>query len=529
VPRRRSPEELTAAARDPAFTPATSDLPALLDLLGSLDDDADVERALLRQPAAAEAARDRLATATAPLRPRLVRLLGRFATARPELAALVIALVGDLDPKARRNAIIALGKLPGPASESALLALLAEPATTLPHRRSVVEALGKIGGPAALAALRAQPPADDPELARITGRARLRLERTLGRDAPSTIDAAAAPPGPVPIVFTCRIGLERLVADELGARFAARAAGPGRVAGRLAGPLADVFVARTFVGLGFPVPVAGDDVAAALTSSRARAVLTTFTRGALRYRLAFDQGHRRAEVQRVAAAVAARWPELRNDPSESTWSVEVGARELLLVPRRLDDPRFTWRQRDVPAASHPTLAAALARIAGARPDDVVWDPFVGSGAELIERARLGPFRRLIGGDLDPDALAAARANLAAAGVQAELLQRDALATPPPGVTLILTNPPMGRRVARPDLARFVDQAAAALGPGGRLVWISPTPALTAARAARAGLRASYSQTIDMNGFSAEVQAFERPPATPARPGPSTSARPRSRA
>ncbi len=253
------------------------------------------------------------------------------------------------------------------------------------------------------------------------------------------------------------------------------------------------------------------------------------TASALRYRLAFTGGgHRRAEVQRIAAAVSARRPELVNDPTDTTWTVEVHARELLLVPRRLEDPRFTWRRRDMPAASHPTLAAALARIAGARPDDVVWDPFVGSGAELVERARLGPSRRLIVGDRDAGALSAARANRAAARVVAELAVRDALAPAPAGVTLVLTNPPMGRRIARPDLAGFVAHAAAALVPGGRMVWISPTPGRTAARAAHAGLRPTYRQVVDMNGFSAEIQAFEKPTPSPP-PAPSTSRSPRSRA
>ena len=32
-------------------------------------------------------------------------------------------------------------------------------------------------------------------------------------------------------------------------------------------------------------------------------------------------------------------------------------------------------------------------------NDLVWDPFVGSGTELCERALLGPYRALVGSDL----------------------------------------------------------------------------------------------------------------------------------
>jgi len=40
--------------------------------------------------------------------------------------------------------------------------------------------------------------------------------------------------------------------------------------------------------------------------------------------------------------------------------------ELFLSPRGAADPRFTWRRADIPAASHPTIAAALARVGGVR-------------------------------------------------------------------------------------------------------------------------------------------------------------------
>src|SRR5690606_38124726 len=125
--------------------------------------------------------------------------------------------------------------------------------------------------------------------------------------------------------------------------------------------------------------------------------------------------------------VAARAPELINDPTNTTWDVAVDGEALELSPRRLDDPRFAWRVADIPAASHPTVAAALAYVGKARHGDRVWDPFVGSGAELVERTRLGTYARLVGTDVDEAALAAARLNLAAANVDATLVQADARA------------------------------------------------------------------------------------------------------
>ena len=60
------------------------------------------------------------------------------------------------------------------------------------------------------------------------------------------------------------------------------------------------------------------------------------------------------------------------------------------------------------------FATVLARLAGAEPDDVVWDPFCGSGLELIERTLLGGVSRIFGTDLSEEAVVIAGQNLAAA-------------------------------------------------------------------------------------------------------------------
>jgi tRNA G10 N-methylase Trm11 len=207
---------------------------------------------------------------------------------------------------------------------------------------------------------------------------------------------------------------------------------------------------------------------------------------------------------------------LINDPTHSLWELHIATArrfvDIAISARGLDDPRFPWRRRDVPAASHPTLAAALARVAGVQPNDVVWDPFLGSGGELIERALAGPFAKMQGSDVDSRALAAARENLDAAGLTAIIDQKDALQHAPEGVTLILTNPPMGRRASRvPHLAqmldRFVAHAASVLVAGGRLVWVAPWPERSRAAATRAGMTLDWARVVDMGGFDAEIQRW----------------------
>jgi 23S rRNA G2445 N2-methylase RlmL len=182
------------------------------------------------------------------------------------------------------------------------------------------------------------------------------------------------------------------------------------------------------------------------------------------------------------------------------------------MPRRLDDPRFAYRVADVPAASHPTVAAALAWLGEARAGDRVWDPFCGSGVELIERARRGPVRSLLGTDADRGALQAARENLAAADVRAELAVGDARTHAPGPVDLILTNPPLGSRVqvdAAALLIAALPNFCRALASRGRLVWITPSPRKTGPAAEQLGLSCTRSYSVDLGGVRGQIERWDK--------------------
>jgi hypothetical protein len=525
---------LLTRAADPGWTPSARELPALLAALAASPDDAapTLERALLRRAAeAGPLAVAALPTASPAGKVRLLRLLGRLITSGAAPAggsdAAVAALVAP-EPAVRRQAARALGGLRDAtdATVGALAAAL-DSEDRPDVRRALIDALGKLGGEVAAAALAAV--ADDaPATAARLERARLAATRAAHRPVASHVDPTARPPAPIDVIVHCRRGLAPLVADELrGVR--PRILDDARVAVRLAAsPLAPLAASRMMLRLGIPLATpratAADPAAAivaALAAPATRALLAALTVGPIRYRLAWDDGaHRRALTLRIATGVAAAAPELVNDPSEPTWQVRLALAPALAIelePRRLPDERFAYRVRDVPAASHPTIAAALARLAvqhaAAPAADVVWDPFVGSGQELVERARAAPVAELFGTDVSADALAAAGANLAAAGVTAVLTRADAVGHRIPGLTCIITNPPMGRRVARGTaralLERFVDHAAAALSPGGVLVWISPFGRDTDARAAAAGLELVASHTVDLGGFDGELQVLRR--------------------
>jgi tRNA G10 N-methylase Trm11 len=82
------------------------------------------------------------------------------------------------------------------------------------------------------------------------------------------------------------------------------------------------------------------------------------------------------------------------------------------------------------------------------------------------------------------------------------------------VDLIVTNPPMGRRVVRSSglgelLEAFLANAAGALRLGGRLVWLSPLPERTAVAARRVGMQVERLTDVNLGGFDAEMQIMHR--------------------
>jgi hypothetical protein len=458
-------------------------------------------------------------------RARLLSVVGRVAQSAPSasLTAVLLGALDDAHEAVRRSAIGALGKLAPPGLEARLLQLW--PSAGPAEKRALCEALGKVGGELSLALLTVAQRDEDPELAKRAERACLILARNAARHEPSAIELEAALLGPHTVWLRCRGGLAELLREEARAIGAGELSGESGVRIQYAGTLAGLLGLRTALDVGIELAIPDDAhassearIARALGSAHALSVLRAWTRGHPRFRLSFlGRGHQRASVWTIAKQVAQEHPFLRNDPRDSTWEVAVAAdfRQLWLFPRAYVDPRFAYRERDVPAASHPTIAAALARVAGVRPDDVVWDPFVGSGLELAERALLGPYAELHGNDVEPAALEAARHNLTRAGFPAaSLVLADARQQLVPGVTLIITNPPMGRRVARDGhlgelLLAFLAHAAKQIRPGGRLIWLSPIPAKTRQQAAAHGLTVERVSNVDLGGFSAELQKITR--------------------
>jgi SAM-dependent methyltransferase len=152
--------------------------------------------------------------------------------------------------------------------------------------------------------------------------------------------------------------------------------------------------------------------------------------------------------------------------------VRLGRRPLTARP---------WRVCDRAGALDASVAGAMVALAGAAAGHRVLNVGCGSGTLLVERLLRAPAAVAVGVDVDPAALACARANLAAAGCAggAHLLRADAGRLPLATGTIdeVACDLPFGMVVGTPrDNARLyprlLDEATRVAAPGARLVAIT---------------------------------------------------------
>jgi tRNA (guanine10-N2)-dimethyltransferase len=135
-----------------------------------------------------------------------------------------------------------------------------------------------------------------------------------------------------------------------------------------------------------------------------------------------------------------------------------------------------------PVSLRPKLARAAMNLGAVRPGDLVVDPFVGTGALLLEAALLGA--RVCGVDRDPEMVKGSIRNLAHLGLVADrLLAADAAEAAdgfePGTVQAVVTDPPYGRAsgTGGEDPEELVGRALTAwssrIAPGGRIVLVTP--------------------------------------------------------
>jgi len=201
-------------------------------------------------------------------------------------------------------------------------------------------------------------------------------------------------------------------------------------------------------------------------------------------RLAGRHEYVRQELgRRVGQAVArrcSRWKRVEEDATLELWVLQRGADTTIGV--RLSDRTMrhrTYRRANLPGALRPVLARAMVLRSQPAADDVFLDPMCGTGTILIERGEHSRYHYLLGGDVSPQALTAARANIGRRYRPIGLQRWDATRLPlgAGSVSRIVCNLPFGRRFGAVESLpefhrRFLGEARRVLRAGGLLVLLS---------------------------------------------------------
>jgi 23S rRNA G2445 N2-methylase RlmL len=202
--------------------------------------------------------------------------------------------------------------------------------------------------------------------------------------------------------------------------------------------------------------------------------------------MAGSHGYRRVDAREALARglegkLPASWRHAEENAAVEVWLTIHEATAVCGL--RLSDRSMrhrTYKEEHRPASLRPTVAAAMVRLAGAHHGEVMVDPMCGAGTILAEQlavTRRGTIR-VLGGDLDVEALRTARANLRPFG-EPDLVRWDATLLPlgDHGIDCLISNPPFGKQLGEPDeigplYRNMVPEYDRVLRGGGRVVLLT---------------------------------------------------------
>ena len=199
--------------------------------------------------------------------------------------------------------------------------------------------------------------------------------------------------------------------------------------------------------------------------------------------------YRRVDMQKaMVQAIRRRFPRWR--PVQEGADLEFWLQQAdraLLLGLRLSDRQLrhrTYKAANMPGSLRPTIAHALVYLSGVQDGQVFLDPTCGAGTLLLERARAGLHRLLLGGDLNSEALAHTSQNFGPRHRPRGLLRWDAAHMPLAAacVDRVAANLPWGGRHGSPQsnpalYAGAIAEIARVLKPGGRAVFLTSEFAL----------------------------------------------------
>ncbi len=235
-----------------------------------------------------------------------------------------------------------------------------------------------------------------------------------------------------------------------------------------------------------------------------------------------EHGYRRTDARAalargLAGKFPASWKPADENAAVEVWLTIDGKRAVCGL--RLSDATMrhrTYKVEHLPASLRPSIAGAMVRLAGAASGDVVLDPMCGAGTILGEQLELARQRRagevrVVGGDLDRAAVAAAALNLKRVGPAWWLARWDARRLPLPddAIDRVVCNPPFGVQLLDPEQVgplyrRLVAECDRVVKPGGKVVLLVGDATLVAPAAASLGWRSLKRLRLRVLGQPADL-------------------------
>jgi tRNA (guanine6-N2)-methyltransferase len=231
---------------------------------------------------------------------------------------------------------------------------------------------------------------------------------------------------------------------------------------------------------------------------------------------------RKALGEGLAGVFPASWRPAEENAAVEVWLSIDGATAVCGL--RLSDRTMrhrTYKLEHRPASLRPTIAAAMVRLAEARPGHVVLDPMCGAGTILAEhiaaaRAVRGEHRTPLGGDLDFGAARAAAINLRRVG-PAHVLRWDARRLPLADgcVDRVVSNPPFGKQLETPEAIgplyrAMIPEYDRVLRGGGRAVLLTSEARILNDAARAAGWKSLRQVKLRVLGQLAVVSVWRKP-------------------
>lgn len=181
-----------------------------------------------------------------------------------------------------------------------------------------------------------------------------------------------------------------------------------------------------------------------------------------------------------------RWTPVADDAQIEVWVNLLGSQ--LLIGMRLSDRTMRHRferKIELPASLRPSVAAAMVLLTDPQPSDTFLDPMAGSGTILYERMMAGPAASILGGDIEPERVEAARKNIRStrrkytSSTSPDIRQWDARTLPlgDASVDKVATNPPFGKQLRGAQTPAqlyplILAELQRVVRPGGRIVLLT---------------------------------------------------------